>query len=396
MYYTKLDKIQLVNSYNLIYYEKNIRLNVMNNFKYPLYKPLLNGNELNYVKECFEEGWISSKGKFVDKFELEFSKYFKVKHSISCSNGTTALHLALLSLGISTGDEVIVPSLTYVASANSIKYCGATPVFIDSEKNSYQLDLDLIESSITENTKAVLIVHLYSGSCDIEKLVEICKKNNLFLIEDCAESIGARYNDKLLGTFGDVACFSFYGNKTLTTGEGGMVVTNSDKLNEKLRLYRGQGLDIEAKDYYSHTVIGYNYRMTNICAAIGLAQLENFDKTIKRKREIAQIYYDELKDLKEIKFQVIPESLFSTQWLVSITCQNNRQRDELIKVLKNNNIETRPFFIPMTNLEIYSEHVSNTPIADEISRCGLNLPSYPELTRIDIENITSIIKYFFK
>ena len=368
----------------------------MIDFKFPLYKPSLNGNELKYVNECFEEGWISSKGKFVDIFESEFSKYFKVKHSISCSNGTTALHLALLSLGISVGDEVIVPSLTFVASANSIKYCGANPVFIDSEKNSYQLDLDLIESSITKNTKAVLIVHLYSGSCDIEKLVEICKKNNIFLIEDCAESIGAKYNDKLLGTFGDIGCFSFYGNKTLTTGEGGMVVTNSDKLNEKLRLYKGQGLDIEAEDYYSHTVIGYNYRMTNICAAIGLAQLENIDSTINRKIEIAQNYYDQLKDLKEIKFQSISEHFFSTYWLVSITCQNNEQRNNLIKFLETNGIETRPFFIPMTKLEIYSEHTSNTPVADELSKCGLNLPSYPELTNKDIEYITSIIKNFFK
>ena len=368
----------------------------MIDFKFPLYKPSLNGNELKYVKECFEEGWISSKGKFVDKFESEFSKYLNVKHSISCSNGTTALHLALLSLGIGAGDEVIVPSLTYVASANSIKYCGANPVFLDSEKNSYQLDLDLIESTITEKTKAVLIVHLYSGSCDLENLVNICKKNNLFLIEDCAESIGSKYNDKFLGTFGDVASFSFYGNKTLTTGEGGMVVTNSDKLNEKLRLYRGQGLDVEAEDYYSHTVIGYNYRMTNICAAIGLAQLENIDEIIKMKREIAQIYYEELKVLKEINFQEISESLFSTQWLVSITCKNYKQRNELIKFLKNNKIETRPFFVPMTNLEIYSEHISNTPIANELSKCGLNLPSYPELTKLDIQYITSMIKNFFK
>lgn len=368
----------------------------MNEFKYPLYKPYLNGNESKYVNECIQEGWISSKGKFVDKFESEFSKYFKVKHSISCSNGTTALHLALLSLGIGDGDEVIVPSLTYVASANSIKYCGANPVFIDSEKNSYQLNLDLIESSITKNTKAVLIVHLYSGSCDLEKLVDICKKNNLFLIEDCAESIGARYNDRLLGTFGDIACFSFYGNKTLTTGEGGMVVTNNDNLNEKLRLYKGQGLDIEAEDYYSHTVIGYNYRMTNICAAIGLAQLENIDLTINKKVEIAQNYYDQLKGLKEIKFQSLPDPLFSTYWLVSITCQDNDQRNKLIKFLENNGIETRPFFIPMTNLGIYSEHSSYTPIAEELSKCGLNLPSYPELTNEDIEYITSIIKNFFE
>ena len=365
-------------------------------FKYPLYKPFLNGTEIKYVKECFEEGWISSKGKFVRKFESEFSNYFNIKHSVSCSNGTTALHLALLSLGITAGDEVLVPSLTYVASANSIKYCGATPVFIDSEKDSYQLDLNLIESSITENTKAILIVHLYSGSCNLEKLVEICKKNNLFLIEDCAESIGARYNDKLLGTYGDIACFSFYGNKTITTGEGGMVVTNNDKLNEKLRLYKGQGLDVESEDYYSHTVIGYNYRMTNICAAIGLAQLENIDSVIKAKIEIAQHYHNQLKDLKEVKFQSISELLFSTYWLVSITCQNNVQRNNLIKYLEINGIETRPFFIPMTNLEIYSEHPSNTPIADELSKCGLNLPSYPELTNADIEYITSIIKNFFK
>lgn len=369
---------------------------MVNDFKYPLYKPFLNGNELKYVNECIKEGWISSKGKFVDKFESEFSKYFKVKHSISCSNGTTALHLALLSLGICAGDEVIVPSLTYVASANSIKYCGANPVFIDSEKNSYQLDLNLIESSITEKTKAVLIVHLYSGSCDIEKLVDICKKNNLYLIEDCAESIGARFNDKLLGTYGDVACFSFYGNKSITTGEGGMLVTNSDELNEKIRLFKGQGLDTSSADYYSHIVIGYNYRMTNICAAIGLAQLENIDEIIKRKREIAKKYYDELKDSKEIKFQDISETFFSTQWLVSVTCQNNEQRDQLIKFLKDNSVETRPFFIPMTNLEIYSEHTSSTPVADELSKCGLNLPSYPELTNLDIEYITSVIKNFFK
>ena len=222
--------------------------------------------------DCLDSSWISSKGKYINLFEENLANYVGVKHAASVSNGTVALHLALLALGISAGDEVIVPTLTYIASVNAIVYTGATPVFVDSLSDSWQVDPADIRRKITNRTKAILCVHLYGHPCDMDSLLPIARENDLFVVEDCAESLGSLYKGKHTGSFGDIATFSFYGNKTITTGEGGMVVTNDETLYDRCMHFKGQGLAKHRQ--YWHDVIGYNYRMTNICAAIGLAQIE--------------------------------------------------------------------------------------------------------------------------
>ena len=238
-------------------------------FKYPVYQPSIGKKEKQNVLECLESTWISSKGKFISQFENSFSEFIGVKHSVAVCNGTVALHVALLALGIGEGDEVIVPSFTYIASVNAIKYTAAKPVFIDSDFKTWQLDPTKIEENISGKTKAILVVHLYGQPCEMDTISAIAKKHNLFIIEDCAEAFGSLYNGKHVGTFGDISTFSFFGNKTITTGEGGMVVTNNSSLYEKSVHLKGQGL-AKNREYY-HDIIGYNYRMTNICAAIGCA-----------------------------------------------------------------------------------------------------------------------------
>ena len=260
----------------------------------PVYKPFINGNEKKYINECIDSSWISSKGSFINKFENEFSRYINIKHSSSVCNGTVAIHLGIEALVITSGDEVIVPTFTYIASVNAIAYSGAKPVFVDSLIDTWNLDPVEIEKKITNKTKAILVVHLYGASCEMDKILELCKKYNLFLIEDTAEAFGSKYKNKYLGTFGDISTFSFFGNKTITTGEGGMVCTKNKLLNDKVNKLKNQGVSLE-KEYW-HNILGYNYRMTNICAAIGLAQLETADLIIKKKYEISEHYKRELNE----------------------------------------------------------------------------------------------------
>ena len=306
--------------------------------KIPIYQPHLNGNEKKYVTECIESNWISSKGDFIPKFEKKFSDFIGCKHSTTVSNGTVALHLALLSLGIGPEDEVIVPTLTYIASVNSIKYTGAKPVFVDSLVNSWQMDPNDVSKKITPKTKAVMAVHLYGHPCDMDTLTSICKEHNLFLIEDCAEAIGSKYKGKHVGTFGDISTFSFFGNKTITTGEGGMVVTNDKTLYDRCIHFKGQGLAKHRQ--YWHDVIGYNYRMTNICAAIGLAQLEQVDDFIQRKRQIAEFYKSSFIDL-QIKFHEEHKDVYHSYWMCSILVNEPEQRDKLRDFLEKKGIERR-------------------------------------------------------
>mgnify|MGYP000636360975 FL=1 len=263
-------------------------------YKIPVYQPSLTGNEKKYVNDCLDSNWISSKGKYVSLFEKEFANYLHVDYATGVCNGTVALHLALIALGIGTGDEVIVPTLTYIASVNAIAYTGARPVFVDSLPDTWQIDPQEVRRSITPQTKAIMAVHLYGHPCEMSVLKEIADEHRLFLIEDCAEAIGSKYQGRHVGTFGDVATFSFYGNKTITTGEGGMVITNDQTIFERAVHFKGQGL-AKYRQYW-HDVIGYNYRMTNICAAIGLAQLERIDDILSKKCRIAELYQELLKD----------------------------------------------------------------------------------------------------
>ncbi|UQZ76066.1 perosamine synthetase [Niallia circulans] len=360
----------------------------------PVYEPYFIGNEKKYVQDCIETTWISSKGKYIDQFEKEFSRFTKIRYSNTVSNGTTALHLALLALGISNNEEVIVPTFTYIASVNAIKYVGATPIFVDSDPLTWQIDLLDLEKKITDKTKAVIAVHLYGNVLNIKKLKSLCNKYNLLLIEDCAEAIGSYYNDIHVGNFGDIATFSFYGNKTITTGEGGMVCTNDIEFSKKVRLYRGQGVS-ETIEYW-HEVIGYNYRMTNICAAIGLAQLEGINEILSHKKRITALYKKLLEDLP-ISFAIEEELTRNSNWMIAITVDSENNRNNLREYLNINSIETRPFFIPIHCMEMYCGAQPNDfPVAMEISRRGLNLPSSPTLNDERIYYVCKIIRDFFE
>ena len=239
--------------------------------KIPVCEPLLGKNELKYVEDCIKTGWISSKGKYIDDFEKKFSAFCGVKHGITTTSGTTAIHLALAALGIKTGDEVIIPDFTMIATANPVVHLGAKPVFVDSDLQSWNIDPKKIEEKITKKTKAILVVHIYGHPCDMDPINEIAKKHNLFLIEDAAEAHGAEYKGRKTGSLSDVACFSFYANKIITTGEGGMVLTNNSEIADKCRLLKD--LAFEKKRFWHHYA-GYNYRMTNMQAALGVGQLE--------------------------------------------------------------------------------------------------------------------------
>lgn len=363
------------------------------NIKYPVYKPQLNGNEKKYVNECLDSTWISSKGKFINEFETLFAEYLGVKHAASVSNGTVALHVALLALGIGHGDEVIVPTFTYIASVNAITYTGATPVFVDSDLSHWQMSVDDVKKKINNKTKAILAVHLYGHPCDIDELKKIADENKLFLVEDTAEALGSEFEGKKVGTFGDIATFSFFGNKTITTGEGGMVVTNNKDLFEKSVHIKGQGLAKNAE--YWHDIIGYNYRMTNICAAIGLAQLENINDVIIKKRKIAEWYKNELNRLPLVFHDELSEKFFSTFWMVSVLAENQETRDKLRKHLLQNGIETRPAFNPVHLMPMYLKDDMHFPVAVDLGKRGINLPSYPALDYNDVKFICSIISDFY-
>ncbi|MHA8057423.1 DegT/DnrJ/EryC1/StrS family aminotransferase [Aquirufa nivalisilvae] len=358
----------------------------------PVYQPRLLGNEKKYVNECLDSTWISSKGSFVERFEKDFSEYIQVPYSTTVSNGTVALHLALLALGVGQGDEVIVPTLTYIASVNAIAMVGAIPVFVDSLPDTWNIDPSKIEEKISTKTKAVMVVHLYGAPCDMDPIKDICKEHRLFLIEDAAEAFGSKYKGKYVGGFGDISTFSFFGNKTITTGEGGMVVTHNKILHERSAYLKSQAVSSQ-KEYW-HDEIGYNFRMTNICAAIGVAQLEMADSVINKKCQISEWYKNYLKDLP-VSFQNDLKDSLNTNWMVSILAENEEHRDGIRTYLKEHNIETRPLFYPAHIMPTFKSEES-FPVADFISKRGLNLPSFPDLSKKDVEYVCSIIEQYFK
>lgn len=361
----------------------------------PVYKPNLTGNEKKYLDECIETNWISSKGNYVNKFEDSFADYTEVKFASTVSNGTVALHVALLSLGIGPGDEVLVPSLTYIATVNAITYCGATPVFVDSEAESWLMDPQKIKNKITSKTKAILCVHLYGLACDMDEIMDLAATHNLYVIEDAAEAIGTTFKNKHVGTFGDIATFSFYGNKTITTGEGGMVITNDRTLHERVEHLKGQGL-AKYREYW-HDIIGYNYRLTNMQAAVGLAQLERVDDILSRKKRVANLYNSYLStefQNETISKQKFGDKYFHSYWMYCILISDDEKRDALRNILDEKGIETRPVFYPIHLMQMYSANFHKLPVAEKISRRGINLPSYPDLEESEIKLICNVIKNF--
>jgi perosamine synthetase len=358
----------------------------------PVATPILNGNEKAYVNECLDTGWISSNGKFIPRFEDEFAAFCGVSHAIACCNGTVALHLALLAVGIGPGDEVIVPTITFVATANAVHYVGATPVFADAERPTWNLDPEDVARKITAKTKAIIAVHLYGHPADMAKLAELARQHDLHLIEDAAEAHGAEYRGQRAGSLGEIATFSFYGNKNLTTGEGGMCLTSDEALAAKMRLLRGQGMD-PARRYW-FPIVGYNYRMTNIAAAIGCAQLERADWHLARRREVFAWYHELLADLYQLAVQPTAEWARHACWMFTVLLEEGIERDAVGKALHEAGIETRPVFPPMHLLPPYAHlaEPGSLPVGEDLSRRGLNLPTGAHLSRADVERICAELR----
>lgn len=358
----------------------------------PIYQPDLSGNEKKYLNECVDTTWISSKGKFIDKFEEAFIKFTNASYATSVNNGTVAIHLALEALGITKNDEVIVPTLTYIASVNPIVQVGATPIFVDSLQSTWQVDPEDIRKKITPNTKAIMVVHLYGQSADMDAIMQIAQEYNLLVVEDCAEAFGTYYKGKHVGTFGDVGTFSFFGNKTITCGEGGMVTAKNEDILNKMKHLKNQGVSPDKQ--YWHDIVAFNYRMTNMQAAIGLAQIERANQFIIRKKEIAELYKSYLKDASVIVHNEEKETVHS-YWMTSILVNNSEDREKLRDYLKNEGIETRPLFYPVHTMPMYDKN-ETFPVADDLASRGINLPSWPGLKNEDVELICKKIKDFYK
>ena len=367
----------------------------------PVCEPFLNGNEEKYVLDCVKTGWISSSGEYVKRFEEEFARYCDCKYGVAVCNGTVALHLALISLGISKGDEVILPNFTMIASAFAVCYTGAKPVFVDCDKDTWNIDISKIESRITPKTKAIMPVHIFGNPCDMDKILQIAKQYNLFVIEDAAESHGAEYNGKKVGSFSDIASFSFFANKNLTTGEGGGVVMNDKKHYDKARYLKNMSFPLNSPRIYKHDEIGFNYRMSNIHAALGLAQVEKADEYRDLRIKNNKLYKEFLKDVDGIIFQKDEKDSLNVCWMNAIllnTKQYGRTKEELIQKLKENNIDTRLLFTGMHRQKCLIDYGCDCsgeyPNTDNLTQNGFYLPSASNLNEKDIERICQIIKDF--
>ncbi len=363
----------------------------------PVNEPLLSGNEKKYLIECIETGWISSEGAFVKKFEKRFAQTVERKYGIAVANGTGALDIAVKAIGIGNDDEVIMPTFTIISCITQIIRSGAKPVFIDSNPLTWNMDISQIEAKITKKTKAIMIVHIYGLPVDMQPILDLAKKYKLKIIEDAAEMHGQTYNGKACGSFGDISIFSFYPNKHITTGEGGMIVTNNEELAEKCKSYRN--LCFQQQKRFVHEELGWNYRMTNLQAAVGLAQLENLDKHVKRKREIGNLYNELLKDIPNIQLP-LPKTKYAENiyWVYGIILKKecNYNALEIMKKLGAEKIGTRPFFYPMHLQPVFTKKGmfknQKYPIAENMAERGFYIPSGLGISDEQIEKVSNILK----
>ena len=357
-------------------------------YRIPVAEPVLGTRELEYVTDCVRTGWISSQGKYVRQFEQKMADRCGVEHAIATSSGTSALHLALLALGVGPDDEVIVPDMTFIASANSVMYTGARPVFVDVDPTTWVMDADLLLDRITDRTKALMPVHLFGVPAPMDSIMEVARNRGLLVIEDAAEAHGAEINGRPAGSIGDVGCFSFFGNKIVTTGEGGMVTTNDSRLAERVRLLRDHGMSKEVR--YLHEELGFNYRLTNLQAAVGVAQMEKLDRILERKREIAGVYEKNLG--ADDRIVLPPNPMWGTPvyWMFAVLLGDDCGvgAPETMEMMAGKNIEARPFFVPLDKQPIYKDISSgHYPVAERLYESGICLPSSANLGDADVKRI---------
>src|SRR3989338_2553806 len=363
----------------------------------PVCEPTLCGKELEYVTEAINSGWISSAGKYIEDFEKKFSAYCGVKYGVSCSNGTKAIHLALLAIGIKAGDEVIIPSFTMIGSCNPIVQIGAKPVYVDSDMKTWNMDLAQIEEKITPKTKAIMVVHIYGHPVDMDAVLKIARKHNLIVIEDAAEAHGAEYKGRKTGSLADIACFSFYANKIITTGEGGMVVTNNEKWADRAKKLRNHFF---GEPRFLHQEVGFNYRLTNMQAAIGLAQMERIEELVEARRKNAQLYNSLLKEIPGLVLPAEEPWAKNVYWMYGVVVDEHfpLTMPQLREELQKRGIETRTFFIGMHKQPAYA-HLGiqgEFPNTEYLENKGFYLPSSSHLTEEQIKFIADAIKQIYQ
>lgn len=374
----------------------------------PLSIPNLGGNEWKYIKECLDTNWVSSVGSYVDKFENDLSEFVSAKFGVATSNGTAALHVAMKVLGVKEGDCVAVPNLTFIASANSVIYSGAEPLFIDVDPNTWQFDVKLFQEFLENETvkingkthlksnskrlQAVMPVHMFGNVCDMDLLMELSNQYNFVVVEDATEALGSTYNGKAAGNIGHIGCYSFNGNKIMTTGGGGMIVCNDEKIAKHAKHLTTQA---KADPFeYLHDEIGFNYRLVNVLAALGVAQLEQLPGFVKRKQEIADFYYESLSGVGDIDFMEINEGVVSNQWL--FTMLSDKQR-VIFDKCNENRIQVRPIWMPMTKLVMFKNHqyYHHKDHSSDIHARSVSLPCSTGITNDELSRVAELVKSIY-
>jgi perosamine synthetase len=353
----------------------------------PISKPFIGPREKELVIDALDSGWVSSIGRYIDEFEAKFAHYCGTEYALAVSNGTTGLHLALATLGLQPGDEVIVPDLTFVATANAVAYTGATPVLADVDADTLCLDVASVKALITPRSKAIIPVHLYGHPADMDALTDLADAHGLAIIEDAAEAHGAEYKGRRVGSFGKCAVFSFYGNKVITTGEGGMLTTNDRAFHQRAKRLRDHAMSPEKR--YFHEERGYNYRITNLQAALGVAQLERIDEFLGRRTEIMSWYNSAIATTDGVRLNRVKNWAKSAFWMVCLEVDwfDEARRDAFMQALRARGIDSRPYFCTMSSMPMYRQ--APLPVASRKAQTGLNLPSYFELTKSEVQRIGS-------
>ncbi|HUI00836.1 MAG TPA: DegT/DnrJ/EryC1/StrS family aminotransferase [Nitrososphaerales archaeon] len=363
----------------------------------PVCAPLLTGREIDYLKECLQSTWISSGGPLVSRFEEGFARFCESGYGVTTNSGTTALHLALAAARIGPGDEVILPTFTMIACINAVEYTGAKGVLVDSDPATWTLDASKVKSKVGKRTKAIMPVHIYGHPADMDPLVDLAKKRGLFLLEDAAEAHGALYKGAKVGSLGDAASFSFYSNKIITTGEGGMNVTKDKALAERMAWLRAHAFGRGGKHFW-HEELGFGYRMSSLQAAVGLAQLERIDEMVGRRVAHAKLYNEQLDGVEGVELPPEKDWAKSVFWMYSIRVPSQQVRDGLMRWLAARGVETRTFFYPVHRQPYYAARYKGErfPVADKLSATGINLPSGNGLTEEEISEVCDGIRAFFE